>query len=77
MASLKAAIREKCKDCSYDRCAPGTYLQQIEACTIKSCALWPVRPVSIATITLNRKQRQDDLAINALVDGLEDEEEVA
>jgi hypothetical protein len=75
MASLKAAIRAKCKDCTYDEAAPGTYLQQIEACTVKSCPLWEVRPLTVATINLQRKHRGDD--IDAIVDGLPDEESVS
>ena len=77
MASLKAAIRAKCKDCTYDDTQPGTYLQQIENCTVKSCALWPVRPMTVATINLNRKSRigTDELDVDAIVEGLESDDE--
>lgn len=44
--SRRSAIREKCKDCIYDDCSPGTWLQQVTACTSQDCALWAVRPVS-------------------------------
>ena len=74
MASLKSAIKSKCKDCTYDPQQPGTYLQQIEECTVRSCALWPVRPVTVATITLRRSQKPVD--IDALVANMEDEDEV-
>jgi hypothetical protein len=44
--SRAAAINAKCKDCIYDPCAPGNWRQQVTACTIKSCSLWPYRPIS-------------------------------
>lgn len=44
--SLRAAINDKCKDCIYDRCAPGNWRQQVSACTITGCSLWPYRPQS-------------------------------
>lgn len=45
--SLRKAINEKCKSCGYDPLAgQGAWRQQIEACTIKVCPLWPVRPLS-------------------------------
>lgn len=45
--SMRKAINEKCKDCIYDpKSGLGTWRQQTEACTIKSCSLWPVRPIS-------------------------------
>ena len=42
--SLRLAINKKCTDCIYDSNASGTRLQQIEACTSKSCPLYNVRP---------------------------------
>lgn len=44
--SKARAIREKCKDCIYDDCSPGTWLQQVTECESTECALWKVRPVS-------------------------------
>lgn len=45
--SRQKAINAKCKDCIYDPlCGGGTWRQQVEACTIKTCALWPYRPKS-------------------------------
>lgn len=45
--SLRKAINDKCKDCTYDDMSGlGTWRQQVEGCTVKVCALWPVRPVS-------------------------------
>ena len=75
MASLKKAISDKCKDCTYDQCAPGTWREQVEACTVKSCALWPVRPISTASITAARKQKGNEMDMDALLAGLEDESE--
>lgn len=72
MASLKKCIENHCKNCSYDATQPGTWREQIEACTVKSCALWEVRPVTVATINLNRKHRNQD-EIDGVVDSLEDE----
>lgn len=43
---MRSAIDEKCKDCIYDQKAPGNWRQQVTACTIKSCSLWPFRPLS-------------------------------
>ena len=42
--SLRLAINEQCAYCIYDSNAPGTRLQQIEACTSKTCPLYGVRP---------------------------------
>lgn len=44
--SLRAAINGKCKECIYDSCAPGNWRQQVTGCTIKSCSLYPYRPLS-------------------------------
>jgi len=44
--SLRKAIDNKCKDCVYDPANKGTWRQQVEACDIESCPLWPVRPTS-------------------------------
>lgn len=75
MASLKLAIKNKCIDCTYDSESPGTALFQVENCTVRSCPLWEVRPMTVATINLNRKGVKTD--IDALLEGLEDEEEDA
>lgn len=77
MASLKAAISAKCKDCTYDSASPGSWRFQVEGCTVKSCALWEVRPITIETINLQRKGVVKcvvvDTDINSLIDSLEDE----
>ena len=85
MASLKKAIEQKCKDCTYDSACPGTWREQVEACTVKRCALWEVRPVSVNTVNLRRalastmdaQQVTAGVDLDSLVDGLEDEAEAA
>lgn len=74
MASLKKAIEGKCKDCTYDHAAPGTWREQVEQCTVKSCALWEVRPVTVATVNMRRAGVQ--IVDQALLDSLPDEDEV-
>lgn len=75
MASLKKAIIAKCKQCTYDDAQPGTYLMQIEQCTVKACPLWEVRPCSNATLIAARKARAgQEIDINSILDSLEDEE---
>ncbi len=76
MASLKKCIEAKCKDCTYDHKAPGSWRDQVEQCTVRSCALWEVRPVTVITLNARRKTAGGtDVDIDALVAGLEDEDE--
>lgn len=76
MASLKKCIEAKCKDCTYDPMAPGTWREQVEQCTVQLCALWPVRPMTVATINLQRKNKAaSDVNVDALVADLPDEED--
>jgi hypothetical protein len=42
--NLRKAINDNCKDCLYDKLEPGTWLQQVTLCVVKSCALHNVRP---------------------------------
>ena len=44
--SLRKAIDNMCKSCSYDKHDKGTWRQQIAACTISECPLHKVRPVT-------------------------------
>jgi hypothetical protein len=67
MASLKKCIAEHCKNCTYDSAAPGTWREQVENCTVVSCALYSVRPLTMTTINANRKSRDVEV----------DEEEMA
>lgn len=47
--SLRAAINQHCKSCIHDpKAGTGSWRQQVEACTVKKCALYPVRPMSYA-----------------------------
>jgi hypothetical protein len=46
--SLRKAINNKCIECIYDPIGgPGSWRQQVEACTSKGCPLFHVRPLSI------------------------------
>lgn len=77
MASLKKCVEAKCKDCTYDSCAPGSWRQQVELCRVKSCALWEVRPVTMETVLLRRKDSNaTSVDIDSLVDSLDDEDEL-
>lgn len=47
---LRSAINAKCKDCIYDpKSGLGAWRQQVQACAIQSCSLWPYRPQSKST----------------------------
>ena len=46
MAGLRSSINAKCRDCIYDPLAPGRWRQQVGQCSVISCPLWPVRPLS-------------------------------
>ena len=48
--SLRKAINQNCKDCVYDEIATGTWRQQASLCSVKSCALYAVRPKSTRPI---------------------------
>ena len=61
MASLKKCIQSHCKNCTYDQSSPGTWREQVEACSVISCALWEVRPMTMTTINANRKTRTVDV----------------
>jgi hypothetical protein len=43
--SLRKAINEMCTQCIYDKASEGGKLQQVAACTAKSCPLFNVRPL--------------------------------
>jgi hypothetical protein len=76
--SRTKAINDYCKGCIYDKKAPGTWREQVEACTSEGrCALWPYRPISVATVNTKRKIKSDDAGpdIDALVDSLPDEDD--
>ncbi len=76
MASLKKCIEAKCKDCTYDHLAPGSWRFQTEMCNVRSCPLWEVRPITMETLNARRAGKADPvLDIDKLIDGLDDEEE--
>lgn len=59
MASLKKCIEQHCKNCTYDQESPGTWREQVENCSVTSCALYAVRPVTMGTIIARRKEGQE------------------
>lgn len=80
--SYAAAVRRKCRECIYDRGAPGTWLQQVGECSSVNCALHGVRPMPSVgrdgKPTSPRAEAPDEPAptvepepdVNALFDGL-------
>ena len=48
--SLRKCVNDKCRSCIYDKQAAGTWRQQVTLCSVKNCALYPVRPVTKAPI---------------------------
>lgn len=45
--SLRKSINDHCKSCIYDPLSGnGTWRKQVTDCTVKSCNLYNVRPVS-------------------------------
>ena len=50
MPSLRKGIDLHCKNCVYDHLAVGTWRQQVTLCSVKSCALYDVRPKSTRPI---------------------------
>lgn len=59
--SPQQAINEKCKECIYDEHNGGTWREQTEACTVTSCALYDLRPISSVT-----KRQRSEARFNAL-----------
>lgn len=47
--SMRAAINAKCRDCICDPLDKGTWRQQVEACRVEACSLWPYRPLSYSS----------------------------
>lgn len=45
---VRGKINAMCLSCIYDSATPGTWRQQTEGCTVKSCALYEIRPRSKA-----------------------------
>jgi len=76
--SRTKALNEYCKGCIYDKLAAGTWREQVENCASQHCPLWQHRPMTVATVNLHRKGKDvgSELNLDALVDGLEDDDEV-
>jgi hypothetical protein len=72
VASARKCIEEYCKSCIYDETQPGSWRQQVEECTIKSCPLWVVRPMTLSTVLEQRKVRIS-MRKDGAVEGFEDE----
>jgi len=73
--SLRAVINAKCRECTYDAKASGTWREQVAQCSVISCPLWSVRPAPIsgpyanpprdpATVTQEWRRRPLGLAIS-------------
>jgi hypothetical protein len=42
----KSCVEKHCKACGYDPLSGlGGWREQVAGCTVKACALWPVRPL--------------------------------
>jgi hypothetical protein len=67
--SLRSAINAMCHHCLYDRFSGlGSWRQQIEACTAKTCPLYNVRPKSTGYIRETENALENsELAQNGLV----------
>ena len=48
--NLRKCVNDMCISCVYDQEAAGTWRQQVTLCSVKGCALFPVRPVTKAPI---------------------------
>ena len=51
------AIHAYCKGCIYDPLAGGSWLDQVEACTMTDCELFEHRPLTYATRAKLREAR--------------------
>ena len=60
--SAQKAIKNHCKGCIYDSEEKGTWLQQIEACTITKCELYNHRPLTSKTRRINEEKRLELLS---------------
>ena len=62
--SWRNAVNEFCKQCNYDEYDTGTWLAQVESCTMIDCPLYTIRPVTEAT-RKNRAQLYQKEALTA------------
>lgn len=42
----RRSVNDHCKSCIYDPSEPGTWREQVTRCTVMTCSLYPIRPVS-------------------------------
>lgn len=49
--SLRKAINAKCKECAHDPLDKGSAAKQIACCTIKTCPLHSIRPITCKSIS--------------------------
>lgn len=54
--SPRKAIRINCKECIYDPEDKGTWLEQVEACTIIECIFYEHRPLTGKTKQMRREK---------------------
>lgn len=47
--SAQKAIKNYCKGCIYDHKAGGTWVEQVEGCTVVNCELYNHRPITNKT----------------------------
>lgn len=59
--TIRQAINKNCKECTYDPKDKGTWVEQIEACTITSCAFHEHRKLTSKTKALNKQKELDAL----------------
>ena len=72
--SLRKAINQKCKDCSYDPTVRGTWRQQVFLCSAKTCPLWDVRakptsPIPESTLRWYGVDLAESQALAAVIEG--------
>ncbi|WP_432745407.1 hypothetical protein ABXJ76_06785 [Methylobacter sp. G7] len=53
--SPRKAIALNCRECIYDKADQGTWVQQVQACTITTCHLHQHRPLTGKTKHLQRE----------------------
>jgi hypothetical protein len=54
--SPQKAIRKNCKECIYDTEDKGSWIDQVEACTITQCPFYEHRPLTGKTKRLRREK---------------------
>lgn len=62
--SLRKAINDHCKGCIYDpQSGLGSWRKQVELCTVTTCPLFPVRPISASGKPPNSGQQPKALRV--------------